>query len=128
MYSDFYATLAQVLPLLLLALIWDSSYLDRVRGQRRPKRSEDPSGVRFWTKPRVRVYVLFVATVVIISTGTTLLVLGGMIPDSFALRVVLTCALAVPLGTLLYRIWIDVIESTAIRQDEPTADAIDSNE
>jgi hypothetical protein len=127
-YGDFYTTLAQVQPLLLLALIWDSSYLDRVRGQRRPKRSEDPSGVRFWTKPRVRVYILFVASVVIVSTGIAVLVLGGMIPDGLALRVILTCSLAVPLAALLYRIWNDVVEATAIQQDEPTPDAIDSNE
>jgi hypothetical protein len=127
-YGDFYTTLAQVQPLLLLALIWDSSYLDRVRGQRRPKRSEDPSGVRFWTKPRVRVYILFVTSVVVVSTGITVLVLGGMIPDSLALRVILTCSLALPLAALLYRIWNDVIEATASQQDEPTPNAIDSNE
>jgi hypothetical protein len=127
-YGDFYSTMAQVLLLLLLALIWNSSYLDRVRGQRRPKRSEDSAGVRFWTKPRVRVYILFVTAVVIVSSAITMLVLGGMFPDSFALRVVLMCALAVPLGTLLYRVWYDVIAATAIQPDEPASDAIDRND
>ena len=36
--SNFYPTLAQVLPVLLLALIWDSAYLMRLRRQRRPLR------------------------------------------------------------------------------------------
>lgn len=60
LHENFYATLAQVLPLLLLAFIWDSGY-------RRKLGSEDPHGsrsqMRFWTKPRVRAYMLFVASV-----------------------------------------------------------------
>lgn len=31
--TDFYTTIAQVLPLPLLALIWDSSFLARLRGR-----------------------------------------------------------------------------------------------
>jgi hypothetical protein len=49
--GNFYPTLAQVLPVLLLALIWDSAYLIRLRRQRRPLRRDDPAGVWFWTNP-----------------------------------------------------------------------------
>jgi hypothetical protein len=111
--SDFYTTMAQVLPLLLLALIWDSSFLDRLRGQRRPLRRVDPSGVLFWTKPRVRAYTLSVATVVIVLTGVCVLELAGFIPNSFALRVVMSCGLALVLGTLLTRVWYDVLAATS---------------
>jgi hypothetical protein len=110
--SDFYTTMAQVLPLLLLALIWDSSFLDRLHGQRRPSRRVDPCGVLFWTKPRVRVYTLFVAVVVLGSMAVAVCEIAGFIPDSFTLRVVLSCGLALVLGTLLTRIWYDVIAAT----------------
>jgi hypothetical protein len=104
--------------LLLLALIWDSAYLERLRGQRRRKRSEDPSGVRFWTKPRVRAYIIFVAVLVVIATAITLFVLGGMIPDSLGLRIALSLALIVVLATLLTRIYNEVISATATGPDD----------
>jgi hypothetical protein len=115
--SDYYTTIAQVLPLLLLALIWDSSFLDRLRGQRRPSRRVDPSGVLFWTKPRVRVWTLFIALVVLASTAVALFELAGFIPDSFTLRVVLACLLGLVLATLLTRIWYDVIAATVSSPD-----------
>jgi hypothetical protein len=119
--SDYYTTMAQVLPLLLLALIWDSSFLDRLRGQKRPSRRVDPSGVLFWTKPRVRIYTLFIAVVVLASTAIAIFELAGFIPDRFALRVVLACLLGLVLVTLLTRIWYDVIAATAATP--PTAAA-----
>ena len=118
MASDFYTTMAQVFPILLLALIWDSSFLDRLRGQRRRLRRVDPSGVLFWTKPRVRVYTLFVGTVVIAFTGVCVLELAGFIPNSFALRVVMCCGLALVLGTVLTRIWFDVIAATSTAAEQ----------
>jgi hypothetical protein len=111
--SNFYATMAQVLPLLLLALIWDSEYLTRLRQQGRPRRRDDPAGVRFWTKPRVRIYILTVTAVVICSTALTVLVLSGLIPDSRALRIILVTGLLLVLATLMTRIGIDVIQATA---------------
>lgn len=112
MASDYYTTMAQVLPLLLLALIWDSSFLDRLRGQKRPSRRVDPSGVLFWTKPRVRAYTLFIAVVVLFSTAISIFELADFIPDSFTLRVVLACLLGLVVATLLTRIWYDVIAAT----------------
>jgi hypothetical protein len=124
-HSDFYSTLAQVLPLLLLALIWDSAYLDRLRGQSRRKRSKDQAGVRFWT--RVRAYTLFVAAVVVAVTAITIFELGGIIPDSIGLRIALTCALVVVLGTLIARIYFDVIAATAVEASS-TNDASPEND
>lgn len=113
MASGFYATLAQVLPILLLALMWDSAYLVRLRRQRRQPRRVDPGGVWFWTKPRVRIYILAVTGVVTASTAVTMLVLAGLIPDSCALRVALSTGLVLLLITLLTRIAVDVIRATA---------------
>lgn len=118
--GDFYDTVAQVFPLLLLALLWDSAFLERLRAQQRVRGASGPGGVRFWTKPRVRVYMLFVAFVVTASIAVVVFVLAGVIPDTFTLRVVLSCALLVLLGTLLTRVYYDVIAATASRQ--PPAD------
>lgn len=131
MASNFYATMAQVLPLLLLALIWDSEYLTRLRQQGRPRRRDDPAGVLFWTKPRVRAYILAVTAVVICSTALTILVLSGLISDSHALRIILVTGLLLVLATLMTRISIDVIQATASTgrhpaRDQETADATGS--
>jgi hypothetical protein len=120
--SNFYATLAQVLPLLLLALIWDSDYLVRLRGQRRQPRRSDPAGVWFWTKPRVRVYTLGVAGIVIASISVVILVLAGLVPDSRALRIILTAGVLLVLATLLTHISVDVVQSTSTRE-RPGPDA-----
>jgi hypothetical protein len=123
--TDFYTTMAQVLPLLLLALLWDSSFLARLRGQRRLSRRVDPAGVLFWTKPRVRAYTLTIAAIVIGLTGISILVLANFIPDSFTLRVIMSCGLVLVLGTLLTRVYYDVIVATSAdtRSTEPQRDA-----
>jgi hypothetical protein len=113
MAGDFYATLAQVLPVLLLALMWDSAYLVRLRRQHRLPRRVDPAGVWFWTKPRVRAYTLIVTGEAIASTAVTMLVLAGLIPDSRGLRIALSGGLVLLLITLLIRIGADVIRATA---------------
>lgn len=119
MYRDFYGALAQVLPVLLLALMWDSAYLERLRQQRRTPRALGPGGVRFWTKPRVRAYTLLVAGVVIACIGAAVLVLAGVLADSRALRIALSASTVLVLLTLLVRISVDVIDATTDR-DQPT--------
>jgi hypothetical protein len=111
--GNFYATLAQVFPLLLLTLVWESGFLARLRGQRRLSKWANPAGdVWFWTKPNVRWYTLLVTGVAIAATGVTVFVLAGVIPDSYALRLGLSCSLVVVLFTLLTRIAIDVLWAT----------------
>jgi hypothetical protein len=113
MPRDFYATIAQVLPVLLLALVFESRYLDRTRIRRAVSRTDDPvAGVRFWTKPRVRVYALVVTTVVLLDIVLSLVLLAGYLPDSAALRALMIVGVALAGVTLLYRIWMDVIEAT----------------
>ncbi|GGO81041.1 hypothetical protein [Nonomuraea cavernae] len=119
MPRDFYATVAQVLPVLLLAMLWESRFLEGLADRPRVSRRLDPvGGVRFWTRPRVRVYSLSVATIVMLDVGLCLLVLGGLVPDSVALRALVAAGLLLVLGTLLTRIWIDVIRATADRPRE----------
>jgi hypothetical protein len=128
MSDDFYVTVATILPVLLLALIWDSRSLETVRQQERKLRKVDPvNGVRFWTKKRFRRYTLFVATVIVIALGLCVLELGGAIPNRLPLRVFLMVAVGLTLGTLVTRIWVDVIAATVERLPAPevaaTADA-----
>ena len=50
-YRDFYATLAQVVPVLLLTIVWDRDWLADLPNRRR---GSGPDEVRFWTKSVVR--------------------------------------------------------------------------
>jgi hypothetical protein len=112
-FRDFYATLAQVLPVLLLALVWDSDYLRRLRKQSRVLRSEDPvAGVLFWTKPRVRVYSLVVTGLLVAGIGVSLLVLADVLGDGAWLRFGLVGVLLLSLVTLFVRISADVVTAT----------------
>lgn len=118
---DYYETVAQVLPVLLLALVFDSGYLERLKAHPRRLRRDDPSGgVRFWTKPRVRIYALFLAAVVLVDTGSCVLMLAGGIPDSIALRVLVACGMGIALASLLFRIAVHIIEATGDEPDRAT--------
>jgi hypothetical protein len=111
--GNFYPTLAQVFPLLLLAVVWDSGFLERLRRQRRlPKKEDQAQGVRFWYKSRVRWYTLGVVGLAVASMGVIVFVLAGVIPDSYALRLILSFVLVLVLLTLLTRISIDVLWAT----------------
>lgn len=119
---DFYATVAQVLPVLLLAFVWDSRFLDNLRRQRRAPRRDDPvSGVLFWTKKRVRVYALTVSTVLVTDLAVCLMVLMDLLPDFPATRAIAAAGLLLALVTLLTRIWVDIIHATRSphRPDSP---------
>ncbi|MBM2619441.1 hypothetical protein JIG36_28195 [Actinoplanes sp. LDG1-06] len=115
MNRDFYTTLAQVLPVLLLAMMFDSGYLKRLRDQPRRLRHD----VIFWSKPRVRAYTLLVVVVAVGSTALSLLVLAGALPDSVPLRTVLSAGALLVLATLLTRIGIDVYLATTSPSEEP---------
>jgi hypothetical protein len=120
MPDDLYMTVATVLPVLLLALIWDSRSLENIRRQDRKLRKVDPvNGVLFWTKRRFRLYTLFVATVIVIAVGLCVLELGGAVPNRLPLRVFLVVAVLLTLATLITRIWVDVIAATAERLPAP---------
>ncbi|MEU3457691.1 hypothetical protein ABZ671_29440 [Micromonospora sp. NPDC006766] len=113
MFPDFYATAAQVLPVLMLALIWESRFLDRLGNQNRQLRRTDPNGVLFWTRPRVRAYSLFIVVVIMLGTALALLVLAEALPPGPVLRAVLTICLLLASATLLTRVIVDVIDATA---------------
>src|SRR5215470_17334197 len=104
--------MVQVFPVLLLALVFDSGYLHRLRGQTRRPHGEDPGGVRFWSKRRVRVWTLIVTSVTVVEIGFVGLVLADAVADNVVTRALVLLGLGLILGTLLTRIWVDVIEAT----------------
>jgi hypothetical protein len=117
---DFYATMAQVLPVVLLALVWDSGYLHRLGQETRRLRRDDPvNGVRFWTKKRVRLYSVMVFGLLIGAIGVSVLVLAGAVPGSGTMRGFLIATLMLGLVTLLVRIVVDVVVATRDRPSPP---------
>ncbi|WP_261567365.1 hypothetical protein [Frankia gtarii] len=101
MHSDLYTTVAQVLPVLLLALMWDSAYLEQLRGQQRPSRRLDPDGGFRWTKPRVRAYTLSIAILIMADVLLVVLVLAGAVPDTALVRALVVAGLVVALASLM---------------------------
>ncbi len=120
---DFYGTVAQVLPVVVLALVWESRYFEILRA--RPRQQDPQEGVRFWTLHRVRIYSLTVATTIILDIAVCLLVLAGLIGDSPALRVLVSAGVALGLVSLLYRIWVHVLDATQSRSVEIAQDPDD---
>ena len=120
MHSELYTTVAQVLPVLLLALMWDSAYLARLREQRRPSRRRDPGGGFWWTKPRVRLHILSVASLIMGDILLVVLVLAGVVPDVPAVRACAVAGVVVALTSLMCRVWFDVVEAT--QADPPESD------
>lgn len=112
MFPDLYATAAQVLPVVLLALIWESRFLDRLRAQNRRLRRDDPGGVLFWTRPRVRAYSLFIVSVIVTGTALAVLVLAEVLPHGRVLRAGVTICVLLALATLLTRVVLDVLAAT----------------
>ncbi|MEU4508437.1 hypothetical protein AB0G05_02980 [Nonomuraea wenchangensis] len=101
---DFYATVAQVLPVVLLALVWESKYFDGLSGQQR--------NARFWTLGRVRIYALTVAATIVGDLTLCLFVLAGTVPDSAWLRGVVIAGAVLALASLLFRTFATIITST----------------
>jgi hypothetical protein len=110
-HTEFYATVAQIIPVLLLALLWESAYLDRLRAEPRPARGRGTSGY-FWTKPRIRAFILSVTTAVMLALFTDVLVLVGVVSDTPFVRGVVVAGLVIVMGTLFFRIWVDVVRAT----------------
>lgn len=122
MYRDFYATAAQVLPVLMLALVWESRFLERLRDQDRRLRGPDhANGVLFWTKPRVRVYSITVSASIVGGIGLSVGVLAGLLNDRVVLRAVVLGCLLLGLLTLLTRISVDVVDATGPPPPPPPA-------
>lgn len=107
---DFYATLAQVLPVLLLTIVWDRDWLTRLPS--RVRRTATTPGVRFWTKPVVRWYSVALTVLLIGAISGAILVLAGTVGDSAWLRGLLVSITVLALSTLAVRISAGVLHAT----------------
>ncbi|MGR7026208.1 hypothetical protein [Geodermatophilus sp. URMC 62] len=102
---DFYTTLAQVLPVLLLTIVWDRDYLDEPR-------TRNDADVVFWTRNIVRWYSVALSTILILGIAICLLVLARVLPDADWVRGGLTGVTALALLTLSVRIGARVVQAT----------------
>jgi hypothetical protein len=102
---DFYGTTAQVIPVLLLALIWESGYLDRLKKQ-------DRSKYKIWKKPRVRVWGIFLAVSALGAETAMMLVLADVVDKGTIPRWIGLVGLGVLIGSLVVRLITDVLEAT----------------
>jgi hypothetical protein len=119
---EFYTTTAQVLPVLMLAFLWESRFLIKLRTEvRPPKRVDRVSGVLFWSKTRVRYFLITVATTTVLGTATSVLTLSGILPDSVLLRTVVSGCVLLALGTLLTRVVIDITDATTLTTADKSA-------
>lgn len=96
--SDFYANAAQVLAIVILALVWDSKYFDRLR-----TRTFTKKGFWRWSRGKVRAYSVAVAVVVIADVALCLMVLAGLFTNSTTLQVIVGAGVVLVLSTLLFR-------------------------
>jgi hypothetical protein len=105
--------LAQVYPVLLLALAFESGFIERLRLERRPRQRDDPiHGVRFWTKRRVRWFTLLVFNLLVFDTIADVLTLTHVLPYTPVTTPVLLAGVLLALLTLATRVSIDVLEAT----------------
>jgi hypothetical protein len=102
---DFYATLAQVFPVLMLAVVWESAFLEKLRVQ-------DRSRMRFWSRRRVRVWTITIVAITVGEIALIAVVLVDWVPDAWPIRAVVLAGLACVLGTILTRAIVDILEAT----------------
>jgi hypothetical protein len=94
----------------MLAVVWESAFLDRLRTQ-------DRSAMRFWTRRRVRIWTISIVAITVGEIGLITLVLADVVPDSRFARGVVLAGLACVLGTIMTRATVDIIEATAGKPD-----------
>jgi hypothetical protein len=97
--------LAQVFPVLMLAVVWESAFLEKLRTQ-------DRSAMRFWTKRRVRAWTITIVAITVGEIGLITLVLANVVPDGWLTRALVIGGLACVLGTILTRAIVDITEAT----------------
>jgi hypothetical protein len=103
---NFYATMAQVIPVLLLSVIWDAGYLDRIaRGA--------ADNHRIWKRPQIRIWL---STILPLGVGAEIASVLAIAVRGLQTWVVGTAVLLASIGliiTLLIRMLSDVYRATS---------------
>ena len=98
---NFYITVAQIIPVLLLALVWEGKYLDRVE-------SGETKGQSFWKPKQVMIWSwLILPSAVIVELLCILAAAVGWLRNEFCGWVVVIVMIGL-LATLLVRMLADV--------------------
>jgi hypothetical protein len=97
--TDFYMAVATVLPLLLLAIVWDSKYLSKLHNR--------TTAMKWF----VLVYGPVAVTYVVCAIALCVAVLGDVWKDATWTRWVIWVGLALAMFTLITRACSDIIEA-----------------
>jgi hypothetical protein len=113
---EFYSTTAQVIPVLLLALGWDSGYLTKLE-------RDEPRSARFWTKSRIRAWGTVMALVSLTGEAAMVLVLAGVRPADVVWKALGLAAVAALSVTVTVRLITDIRTATEPSRSTATNDA-----
>jgi hypothetical protein len=105
---DFYGITAQVIPVLLLALMFDSKYLERVH------KRERPGEIKFWQESRVRAWGLFMVSAALVGESVVVLVLVDWFPEGLVAKVLGVLGLAALIGSMFVRLFTVIIDATRV--------------
>lgn len=111
---DFYGTAAQVIPVLLLALTWESDYLRRLEG-------EDRSNYPVFKKPVVRWWGLFMIAAALVGEGTMVLVLADVVEGGDIAKGLGLLGVAALVGSMGVRLSCDIWRATKLPKSNPAA-------
>src|SRR4051794_32009965 len=102
---EFYATTAQVIPVLLLALTWESNYLNRVK-------KEDRRNKRVFTKGVVRWWSIFAVTVALLGEAMMVLVLANVVSSGDGAKSLGVSGVGVLIGSMIVRVFSEIWDAT----------------
>jgi hypothetical protein len=103
---DYYATTAQVIPVLLLALVWESGYLPRLK-------TENRANAPVWTKRNVRLWGLFMSAAAVFGEIAMFAVLADIAHPADFWKGAGLVGVAALLGSLCVRLCVDILNATA---------------
>jgi hypothetical protein len=96
---EFYSTCAVVIPVLLLALVWDYQYLRRVAQRRKSGR---------WAKWGIAVWSYFSVGAALLAEGICLLILSAIFAPGDLAKGLILIGLAALIGSMWTRMYVDI--------------------
>jgi hypothetical protein len=111
---EFYGTTAQVIPVLLLALTWETNYFDRLR-------TEDRSKKPVFTDCRVRWWSLFAVATALAGEATMVLVLADFLGSGAATKVLGVAGVAVLIASMTVRLFSEIWDATNTKKKKNRA-------
>jgi hypothetical protein len=114
---DFYGTAAQVIPVLLLALTWETDYLRRLR-------DEDRKDYLVFKKPVVRWWGLFMIVTALVGEGAMVLVLADVVEAGDIPKGLGLLGMASLVGSMAVRLSSDLWKATKPPKADPGTGAV----